>query len=129
MPVTPGMRGQASITVDQSHSAKASGSGTVPTLGTPALVALMERAAINAVRNVLEQGEESIGTMINLRQLVPIGMGKHVRAEAVVSGVEGNRVSFAVTAQDSRQKIAEGTHERVIVDREEFIWQTASRGV
>ena len=50
MPVTPGMRGEASLTVDQSHTASALGSGNVPTLGTPALVALMERAAAHVAR-------------------------------------------------------------------------------
>jgi fluoroacetyl-CoA thioesterase len=129
MPVTSGMRGEATIIVDQSHTASALGSGNVPTLGTPALVALIERAAVNAVRRGLDEGEESVGTGINVRHLAPTPMGKRVRAEAVVSAVNDRTITFDVRASDPAASIAEGTHERVIVDREDFVWRAASRGV
>jgi fluoroacetyl-CoA thioesterase len=128
MPVTRGMRGEASLTVDQAHTASALGSGNVPTLGTPALVALVERAAVNAVRRGLDEGQESVGTSINLRHLAPTSIGKHVRAEAVVTAVDGRTIQFEVRASDSVATIAEGTHSRVLVDREQFIWQAAARG-
>src|SRR5438105_10554005 len=89
MAISPGMQGQASLTVDQSHTARASGSGSLPTLGTPALIALLERAAVNAVRRGLEEGQESVGTMVNVRLLHPTALGKHVRAEAVVTSFDG----------------------------------------
>lgn len=128
MPVTPGMRGEASLTVDQSHTASASGSGNLPTLGTPALVALLERAAVNAIRRGLADGEESVGTQISVRHLVPTPLGKRIRAEAVVTGVDGRRITFDVRASDATAVVGEGTHERLIVDREQFIWQAAARG-
>jgi predicted thioesterase len=129
MPITPGMRGEASLTVDQSHTASALGSGNVPTLGTPALLALIERAAVNAVRRGLDEGEETVGVSVNLRHLAPTPIGKRVRAEAVVSGVNDRTVTFEVHASDAAAPVAEGTHERVIVDREQFVWRAASRGV
>jgi fluoroacetyl-CoA thioesterase len=129
MAVTPGMRGEASLTVDQSHTASALGSGNVPTLGTPALIALMERAAANVARRGLEQGEETVGTMINVRHLIPTPIGKRVRAEATVTAVEDRKICFDVRAHDSAGNlIGEGTHERVVVDREQFIWKAAMRG-
>jgi fluoroacetyl-CoA thioesterase len=129
MPVTPGMRGEASMTVDQAHTASALGSGNVPTLGTPAVVTLLERAAVNAVRRGLEEGQETVGTLINIRHLSPTAIGKHVRAQAIVTGVEGRTITFEVSATDPSGKIAEGTHERIIVNREQFIWKAASRGI
>jgi fluoroacetyl-CoA thioesterase len=129
MPVTPGMRGDATITVDQGHTASALGSGNVPTLGTPALVALIERAAVNAVRRGLDEGEETVGIGINLRHTAPTPIGKRVRAEVVVTAVNDRTISFDVRAADAASTIAEGTHERVVVDREQFVWRAASRGV
>jgi len=129
MAVTSGMRGDASLTVDQSHTAAAHGSGNVPTLATPALVALIERAAVNAIRRGLEPGEETVGAMITLQHLAPTAIGKRVRASAEVVGTDGRRIRLAVQASDATGTIAEGTHERVIVDREQFIWKAASRGV
>lgn len=129
MSVTAGMRGEASMTVDQAHTASALGSGNVPTLGTPALIALMERAALNVAKRGLEPGEETVGTMVNVRHLAATPIGKRVRAEAVVTSVEGRRISFEVRAFDGAGNvIGEGTHERVVVDREQFIWNAARRG-
>jgi fluoroacetyl-CoA thioesterase len=129
MPVTLGMRGEATIIVDPSHTASALGSGNVPTLGTPALVALIERAAVNAIRRGLDDGEESVGTGISVRHTAPTPIGKRVRAEVVVSAVYDRTITFDVRASDPAAAIAEGTHERVIVNREDFVWRAASRGV
>jgi predicted thioesterase len=123
------MRGEASITVDQSHTASELGSGNLPTLGTPALIALLERAAVNAVRRGLDEGEETVGVAINVRHSAPTPIGKRVRAEAVVTAVDDRTIRFDVRAADAASTVAEGTHERVVVDREQFIWRAASRGV
>jgi predicted thioesterase len=128
MAVIPGLRGEAALTVDTSHTASALGSGNLPTLGTPALIALLERAAVNAIRRTLQDGEESVGVMVNVRHLAPTPLGKRVRAEATVTAVDGRRISFDVRASDAVAIIAEGTHERVLVDREDFVWKAAARG-
>jgi predicted thioesterase len=128
MPIVVGMRGEASITVDQSHTAAAFGTGNVPTLAEAALVALLERAAVNAIRRGLGDGEESIGRMIDVRHLAPTPIGKRVRAEAVVTSVEGRTVRFSVRASDAFADVGEGIHERLVIDREQFIWSAASRG-
>ena len=128
MAVTVGMSGEAAILVDQSHTATALGTGNVPTLGTPALAILCERAAINAIRRSLETGQESIGTMFNVRLLAPVSLGKGLRAAATVTAVDGEKISFNLRAFDSRSTIGEGTHERTVIDREDFIWNAAARG-
>lgn len=128
MALTVGMRGEASLVVGQAHTASSLGTGNLPTLGLSALIALLERAAINAIRRGLEPGEESIGTMARVRQITPVALGKRIRAEAVVTGVHDQGVTFEVRASDSTSVIGEGTLERTIVNREQFIWNAASRG-
>ena len=128
MPVQVGMKGQAAITVDNTNTASALGSGAVPAFGTPALVALVERAAVNAVRYQLEEGQDTVGIHISVSHTAPTPVGKRVRAEATVTAVDGRKITFAVTAADSSGPVGEGTHERVVINREQFIWKLASRG-
>jgi predicted thioesterase len=128
MTVSVGLRGEAAVTVDQRNTAIAMGSGNVPVFATPALIALMERAAVNALRRHLDEGEDSVGVAVAVRHLAPTPVGKRVRAEAEVTAVEGRRVTFAVRAFDAVEKVGEGTHERMLVDREGFMWKVASKG-
>lgn len=128
MAITRGLRGEASVIVNETNIASKLGSGSVPVFGTPALIALMERAAVNALRSHLEEGEDSVGVSVNVRHLAATPMGKRVRAEAEVTAVEGKKITFAVRAFDSQEKVGEGTHERVLIDREAFIWKIASKG-
>lgn len=128
MAITRGLRGEASVIVNETNIASKLGSGSVPVFGTPALIALMERAAVNALRSHLEEGEDSVGVSVNVRHLAATPMGKRVRAEAEVTVVEGKKITFAVRAFDSQEKVGEGTHERVLIDREAFIWKIASKG-
>src|SRR5436190_13761142 len=116
MPISPGMQGDASLTVDQSHTAGAPGGSNLPTLGLPALIALIERAASNAIRRGLDDGDVTVGTYIEVRYHTPVPIGKHVHAEAEVTAFEGRTVHFAVRATDSTRSIAEGRHERGVVN-------------
>ena len=128
MPITTGLRGEASVTVDERNTAIAMGSGDVPVFSTPALLAVMEHAAINAVRPRLEEGQVTVGVSANIRHLAATPIGKRVRAEAEVTNVEGRRITYAVRAFDAVEKVGEGTHERVIVDKENFMWKAATKG-
>lgn len=128
MAITRGLRGEASVIVNETNIASKLGSGSVPVFGTPALIALMERAAVNALRPHLDEGQDSVGVSVNVRHLAATPMGKRVRAEAEVTAVEGKKITFAVRAFDSQEKVGEGTHERVLIDREAFIWKIASKG-
>ncbi len=128
MAIGKGLRGEASVIVNESNIASKLGSGSLPVFGTPALIALMERAAVNALRPHLDEGQDSVGVAVNVRHLAATPMGKRVQAEAQVTAVEGNRIVFAVKAYDAVEMVGEGTHERVLVDRDSFMWKVASKG-
>lgn len=128
MAITVGLRGEAAVVVDQHNTATAMGSGNVPAFATPAMIALMERAAVNALRRHLDEGQESVGVAVDVRHLAATPVGKRVRAEAEVTAVEGRRITFAVRAFDAVEKVGEGSHQRILVDREQFIWKMATKG-
>ena len=116
-----GYMGHASLVVDADHTAVSMGSGALPTLATPALVALAEQAAMHAVQSVLPLGMTTVGTEINLRHLTATPVGHNVTAEAIVTGVAGRKIFFNIQCTDEREKVAEGTHERFIIEAERFM--------
>jgi len=80
------------------------------------MILFMENAALDAIRKYLPAGESALGTLVNIRHLAATPAGQRVTAEAVVTGVEGRRIVFAVTARDETQEIGSGVHERAMVD-------------
>jgi fluoroacetyl-CoA thioesterase len=124
----PGLVGEARTTVDRSNVASAFGSGHVDVFATPAMIALMENAAINAVDHLLAEGSATVGSAVSVRHLAatPIGLG--VRARAELLEADGRRLSFRVEAFDPTEKIGDGTHERYIVNLERLISRAASKG-
>ena len=116
-----GTIGTARVTVESAHTAAALGSGDLPVFGTPALVALLEAAAVEAVRAALDGEETSVGTWIGVSHLAASPLGLRIRAEAELTAVDGRMLSFAVRAFDEHEKIAEGEHRRVLVPRERFM--------
>jgi len=112
----PGLRGEATTTVDESNLASSYGPAAAPVYGTPAMIALMENAAINAVDHLLPSGSATVGTRLDVRHLAATPPGLEVRARAELSEVDGRRLVFHVEAFDSAEKVGEGTHERFITD-------------
>ncbi len=123
-----GTRGEASEMVSEQETASAVASGAVPTFATPAMIALMERASVNAIRRFLDEGQDSVGTLVNVTHLAPTPVGLRVQAEAEVTAVDGRKIMFKVRASDPIELIGEGTHERVLVDRAKFISKAATKG-
>jgi predicted thioesterase len=121
MTLTVGLRGQAATRVTADKTAVSLGSGDLPVFGTPALVALMERAAVNAVAGHLESTETTVGTLIEVTHLAPTRAGADVRAEAELAAVEDRTLVFTIVAFDDRQKIGEARHRRVRVNRSRFM--------
>lgn len=121
MPPQVGLRGQAARQVTAEVTAERLGSGDVPVFGTPALVALLEAAAVNALAGQLAPGETTVGTRIELSHLAATPVGAEVRAEAELVAVEGRTLTFAASAFDPREQIGACRHERVIVLRERFL--------
>ena len=97
------------------------GSGDVPVLGTPRVIALCEQATCEAYRPSLEEGQTTVGTEVQLKHLAAVGPGGEVRAEATVERVEGRRVIFTVSVTDDHGLVAAGKITRVLVDREQFL--------
>jgi predicted thioesterase len=123
-----GSRGTASLVVAAEHTAQALGSGSVPVFSTPRLVALVEQAAIDAVKGWLAPGETSVGTRMEIAHLAATPIGEHVRAEATLAAVDGRRMTFEVAAYDAHEKIGEGRHERVVVDEQRFLERVRRKG-
>ena len=112
----PGLVGEARVQVGPAELASAMGSGSVYVYGTPAMIGLMESAAINAVDHLLPEGWASVGTRLDVRHLAPSPPGVEVRARAELTAVEGRRLTFRVEASDPVDLIGEGTHERALVE-------------
>jgi predicted thioesterase len=115
-PLAPGLTGEASVVVDESMLAVRLGSGSIRVYGTPALVALLERAAVAAVENVLTEGSTTVGVRIETTHVAPSPLGAVVQARAALSAVDGRKLTFRIEAFDEVEKIAEAIHDRVIVD-------------
>lgn len=116
-----GLQYTSTLTVDNAHSAMAMGSGDMPVLATPAMVALMENAAMMAVAPHLPEGATTVGGQICTSHLRPSGMGAVVTATATLEKIEGKKLFFRVEAHQGETLIGEGTHLRFIVDREKFM--------
>lgn len=121
MEITIGMKGQASTNVERSDTALEVGSGSLLVYATPCMVALMEGAACDALKGSLPETKTTVGIELNIKHLSATPVGLEVRAEAEVTAVEGNTITFAVSAYDEAGKIGEGTHKRVIITTQRFL--------
>ena len=116
-----GLKHTSELTVTDSVTAVNVGSGDMPVLATPMMMALMENAAMLAVRDELPEGQTTVGGHIESSHLKPSKVGDVVRAEAEVTKVDGRKIEFKVAAYSGDMLLGEGTHLRFIVDREKFM--------
>ena len=119
-PIRPGMRGESILVVREEHTAPRIGSGAIRVLATPVMINLFEAAALAAVERLLPPGYQSLGTVLGIRHIAATPVGMRVVASAVVEKVEGRTVHFRVAAQDEKELIGDGTHERVVVNVARF---------
>jgi predicted thioesterase len=116
-----GLKHTSELTVDESVTAIQMGSGDLPVLATPAMMALMENAAMLAVKDELPEGCTTVGGHIASSHLKPSKIGETLIATAEVTNVEGKKIEFKVAAYAGETLLGEGTHLRFIVDRERFM--------
>ena len=127
MEIVVGMTGFASTSVEREDTAYEVGSGSRLVYATPCMVALMEGAACDAISEVLPEDKTSVGTELNIKHLSATPVGMDVRAEAVVTEVDGNTISFQIIAYDESGKIGEGSHKRVVISAQRFLDKTYSK--
>jgi predicted thioesterase len=116
-----GATASTSFIVDEASTAIALGSGDVPVLGTPKVVALVEAAAVAAIAGMLEEGQTSVGTNVTLDHLAPTPVGGSVLATATVTSVDRRTIRFDVDVTEDGRTVARGTHVRAVVDRSRFL--------
>ncbi len=106
--------------VTDKNTAKTMKSGELNVYATPAMIALMEQAAYTSVADELEEGQGSVGTLMNVKHISATPVGMEVTAKSELVEIDGRRLVFQVEAFDERGKIGEGEHERFIVNNVKF---------
>jgi predicted thioesterase len=113
--------------VTENKTARVVGSGSLNVYATPAMLALIERAACEAVAPLLNDGETTVGTLLNVQHLSATPVGMQVSATAELVERDGRKFTFNVTASDECGIIGQGTHERFLVFSEKFQSKTDSK--
>ena len=120
--IQPGLEAAVSKTVEHEHLAIVMGSGDVPVLSTPQVLAWSEEATMLALESALEPEETSVGMRITLDHVRPSIPGQVVTARATIDRIEGRRVTFGIEVSDEAgDQLATGTVVRVVIDRERFL--------
>lgn len=118
--VKPGLIGTAELIVGEEHTAPRVGSGRVHVLATPVMINLIEAASLKAAEHLLPPGHQSLGTRLDVKHYAATPVGMRIKATAEVVKVEGRLIYFVVKAEDEKEPIGDGTHERVVVNAERF---------
>ena len=111
---------QAHVVADGDTAASV-GSGSLPVLGTPRLLAWCEAATCAAIEETLGEGQTSVGTRMALEHLAPSVVGAEVAVSASVAHVDGRLVRFTVEARQDGKLVGAGEVTRVVVDAERFL--------
>lgn len=121
VPLEPGLTARVELTVTDADTAIALGSGDVPVLATPRLVALCEEACCRAITAHLDEGETTVGMRVQLDHLAPTFVGATVTADVTLEKVEGRRITFTASASDANGLVGAGKLTRVVVQRDRFL--------
>jgi predicted thioesterase len=124
MGLDTGLAGTAELEVTEADTAISLGSGEVPVLATPRLIALCEAASMKAVNGYVGEHHTTVGCRVQLDHLRPTAVGHVVVAEAHLDKIEGHRLIFTVNAKDERGLVAAGKVTRVVIEVERFMEKT-----
>ena len=124
MELRPGLEGHAETMVEAADTALEVGSGDLRVYATPCLAAMMEGAACACLEGLLPEEQTSVGIRLDLRHTAATPVGMAVSAKAVLTAVEGKKLTFEITASDEAGEIGTAIHERVIVNTERFLQKT-----
>jgi predicted thioesterase len=126
MAITPGAQAVTRFDVADSDTAIALGSGDVPVLATPRVIAWCEAVTVEAVAPLLASGETTVGYQVKVDHLSPTPVGASVEVAAEIVEVDGRQITFSVTVADQNGTAAAGTIVRVVVERQKFIDRLSS---
>jgi len=115
-----GLKGMVEITVGEEHTAPHVGSGRVRVLATPIMINLMEAAALQAVEGFLPEGHQTVGIHLDVTHVAATPVGMRVKAHAELTRVEQRTLYFRVHAEDQKERIGEGAHERIVINLAKF---------
>ena len=124
----PGLNARVESTVTDADTAQALGSGDVPVLGTPRVLALAEAATVACTARQMPGGLTPVGTRAEITHQAPTPIGHVVAAHATLAKVDGRKLIFDVTVHDGEQLVAEVRVERVLLDRQRFIARSLDQG-
>lgn len=110
-----------SYEVQENATAQQVGSGDLPVLSTPALLAMMENCAKELLSQQLTEQETSVGSSVELKHLGPSPIGAKINVSAVITQQNGKKVTFEIEAYDNQNRIGQASHTRVIVNNEQFM--------
>jgi len=120
-----GARGLAQTIVMSSNTARAMGSGDLEVFATPAMVALMEQAAVKALD--LPKGQSSVGTSLKIEHTAASPLGAKISATAELTEIDRSRLVFSLRVSDEAGQIGHGVHERFIIDVDSFLGKVEKR--
>lgn len=127
-PIPNGAQGRYQHRVESAHLANRFKDAILPPVfSTPYLILIMENAALNAIKQYLEDGESAVGTRVDVRHLVATPVGREVVGHAEVTATEGRKVFFRVWATDGEEEIGAGTHERMVVNTARIVERMAAK--
>lgn len=122
-----GIKGNLERTVTEDLTAEALGSGLLPVFATPAAVALAEETAWRSVAGELEEGQGTVGTLMELAHIAATPLGMKVRCETELVEIDRRKLVFTVKIYDEKEKVADGRHERFIIDNAKFLSKAESK--
>ena len=124
-----GIKGRAETVVNHENTAKFVGSGELEVFATPQMIALMEQAAASSVAGELEEGQGTVGTLLNVSHDAATPLGTKGWAETELDEVDRRRLVFDVKAYDECGLIGQGKHERFIIQNDKFLAKVNAKGV
>ncbi len=122
-----GIKGSSEKVVTQELTAKAIGSGELDVFATPAVIAMAEETAWKSVASEFEPGQGTVGTRMDLKHIAATPVGMKVRCETTLTEIDRRKLTFDIKVYDEVDMIAEGTHERFIVDNEIFFAKASAK--
>lgn len=125
--IEKGIKGFGELTVNESNTAEALGSGSLAVLATPSMIALMEKTARLSVDPFLEEGQSTVGTLVNVKHLSATPVGMKVTCSTELIDIDRRRLVFHVECSDEKGIIGEGEHERFIIDVGKFMSKASAK--